>query len=305
MLILRDPQTIRLIFGYLLCFVFLTQSNASQALAQDRKLEYLSPTSVLSFAEWLYFVDHDYGRAGDEYYRYLFLAEAPNDSIQFRLALCRKKEGKLQIADELFRRLDNERVGTVWRTKAIFQSAHIAFLSGNYAESNEILERKTGYPIPAEAGRFKELRALNYLAEEQWDSAKEVLNLDRIMLTADSERRLSKILSEGQLIQRKSPWLAGGLSLLIPGAGKVYTSEWQDGLYSLLYVAFTGYLSYSGFNADGISSVKGWIFGCLSATLYAGNVFGAVQSAQVFNVTVKLAFLEKIKRLGEDLGYVE
>ena len=290
---------------YLLPLALLLQLSSTRILAQDRNLDDYAPDKVLSFANWLYFVDHDYGRAGDEYYRYLFLNNTPNDSIQFRIAFCRKKEGKLEVADELFKKLGNSKAGSAWRCKAIFHSAQIAFLMGNYGESDRIIEREADSSYGAESTRVNELRVLDFLGEEEWDKANNILNSNRNIILADAEQRFALLLNEAQTLQRKNPWIAGGLSAIIPGAGKVYTSEWQDGLYSFLYVAFTGYLSYTGFHAEGTSSVKGWIFGSLSATLYAGNIYGSVQSANAFNARFKLELFDKIKHLGEDLGKEE
>ncbi len=82
---------------------------------------------------------------------------------------------------------------------------------------------------------------------------------------------------------RKSPLLAGTLSTIIPGAGKVYAGKWKDGLVSLLFVGANAYTSYRGFSSGGIRSPYGWLFGGLSAGFYLGNIYGSQKAARIYN----------------------
>ena len=94
---------------------------------------------------------------------------------------------------------------------------------------------------------------------------------------------LKSLTKEYQNIKYKSPFIAAGLSTILPGAGKVYTKNWKDGLFSLLFVASSAWQSYRGFNKNGVKSAYGWIFGAITIGLYGGNIFGSWKAAKVHN----------------------
>jgi len=84
-------------------------------------------------------------------------------------------------------------------------------------------------------------------------------------------------------IRYKSPFKAGLMSGVIPGSGKFYTKNWQDGVIAFIFVTANAWQSYRGFKKHGTKSAYGWIFGTLSAGFYIGNIFGSVKSAKRYN----------------------
>lgn len=82
----------------------------------------------------------------------------------------------------------------------------------------------------------------------------------------------------------KKPWLAGGLSVILPGAGKAYAGQWKDGLVSLIFTAGMAFQSYRGFSQQGIRSSKGWIYGGLGLGFYGGNIYGSIKAAKQHNI---------------------
>lgn len=89
-----------------------------------------------------------------------------------------------------------------------------------------------------------------------------------------------QIVNEGLNGKRKSPFLAGALSTIVPGLGRTYTGDWKDGIVSLIFTAGMAFQSYRGFNSDGIKSAKGWIYGGIGTGFYLGNIYGSVKSAK-------------------------
>lgn len=83
--------------------------------------------------------------------------------------------------------------------------------------------------------------------------------------------------------RRKSPALAAGLSALMPGAGKVYTRDWKDGLMALVLVGTSAWQAQRAFKQSGSDSVRGWIFASVSTGFYIGNIFGSFKAAKVYN----------------------
>jgi TM2 domain-containing membrane protein YozV len=85
----------------------------------------------------------------------------------------------------------------------------------------------------------------------------------------------------------KSPVLAGILSV-IPGLGKVYTENYTDGLFAAVLTGVFGYIAYTDFKAD--HQTRAWIFTGVTAFFYAGNIYGSVASAQIYNAKIRFNF---------------
>ena len=94
----------------------------------------------------------------------------------------------------------------------------------------------------------------------------------------------------------KSPLLAGALSAVVPGLGRVYIGRWQDGLVSFLLVGLSAVLSAQGFYEEGSHSVRGWILGSAGALLYVGNVYGSAVGAVVQRRDAEEALGQEVDR---------
>jgi hypothetical protein len=99
----------------------------------------------------------------------------------------------------------------------------------------------------------------------------------------------------------KSDVLAGILSAIIPGTGKLYTENYGDGITAFLLTGVFGYLAYTNFEHD--HQTRAWIFTILGAGFYAGNVYGSVASAQIFNAKINFEFDEGVKLFLEEKNY--
>jgi hypothetical protein len=84
------------------------------------------------------------------------------------------------------------------------------------------------------------------------------------------------------------------MSTFIPGSGKIYTKNWQDGLIALLFVASNAWQAYRGFSKDGVKSTYGWVFGSIGAGFWLGNIYGSYKSAQKFNKQIQKGYHDKI-----------
>lgn len=102
---------------------------------------------------------------------------------------------------------------------------------------------------------------------------------------ATESAALTSLILRGQDLPRKSPVLAGIMSGLVPGTGRMYAGRWQDGLISLATVGGSIFGAIRGFQARGVESAYGWIFGAIGATFYVSNIYGSVRSAQLYNQT--------------------
>jgi hypothetical protein len=82
---------------------------------------------------------------------------------------------------------------------------------------------------------------------------------------------------------KKSPALAALMSAVVPGSGKAYSSNWKDGLVSLIFTAGMAFQSYRNFNKFGVNNHRGWIYGGIGLGFYLGNIYGGVKSTKDYN----------------------
>lgn len=79
----------------------------------------------------------------------------------------------------------------------------------------------------------------------------------------------------------KTPWVAGTLSALVPGAGQVYNGNYQSAAFSFvlnaLFLASTVEFSREGLEAPALAS------GMVFSVTYLGNIIGSVQASRALN----------------------
>ena len=102
-------------------------------------------------------------------------------------------------------------------------------------------------------------------------------------------KNLEQLARDGLNRPAKSQALAGILSAILPGSGKLYCGRKYDALYTLCVLTSSAWLSYRGFRDDGIESIKGWSFGVLTAFFYGGNIYGSCIAANIYNEKVEQA----------------
>lgn len=108
------------------------------------------------------------------------------------------------------------------------------------------------------------------------------------------DKGLLDFYDEALALKYKSPFLAGTFSTLLPGAGKVYSGRWQDGMISLLFIAATSFQAYRGFDRKGVKSAYGWIMSGITFGFYIGNIYGSAKSARLHNRNINSQYIEKV-----------
>ena len=98
-----------------------------------------------------------------------------------------------------------------------------------------------------------------------------------------NDEALYQLITTATSVKKKSPFVAGLMSALIPASGRFYAGDFKDGLFSLVFIAGTAFQSYNRFNKNGITSPGGWIYGGISFGFYLGNVWGSVKAAKRYN----------------------
>lgn len=100
-----------------------------------------------------------------------------------------------------------------------------------------------------------------------------------------------KAMEERPELPEKSPWLAGGLSAVVPGSGSFYVGRYAEGSLALFVNTL---LIYSTLNAlereqEGLALVVG----SLALAFYGGSIYAAANGAHKFNSRQQTAYLEK------------
>ncbi len=128
-----------------------------------------------------------------------------------------------------------------------------------------------------------------YLLNSQWRQAQELNKKTTI------SQLFMPVLQEIQHVKYKSPLLAGGMSLVIPGSGKLYCGKLRDGLLSFVLVSILSWQSYVGFHKKGVESVYGWVSGTAAAGFYLGDVYGSFKAARHYNEDKNNEIIEKVR----------
>lgn len=277
---------LKLIFGISLSLHFWSILAFSQN-------NHFNPNAIYQFATYLYETG-DYPRAAAEYERYLFFAHdsARVDSIIFKIALSYRHVNEHERAINYFRRLTVRGGSARYEGRAEYEVAYSLFKMGHYGESILYSREAVGRIDLAEyKARLNMMVGINRFFQKDWQAAEKIfsanLEAEQIPEVSVVNKQLKEFSSDGQRLPNKSPVLAGLMSSVIPGTGKIYAGRSIDGIYSLILVSLTAWQSYEGFNDAGRSSKKGWIYGSISAGFHLGNIYGTVISVRLYNEEIE------------------
>ncbi len=106
-----------------------------------------------------------------------------------------------------------------------------------------------------------------------------------------------------QNLPARSPWLAVGLSALVPGSGQLYAGQVQDGLFTFLInlACIGGAVLAAVFDEP----VTAGVLGFTGLVFYSGNLYGAVRAADVFNRQQQAAFSADTRHVLGEQGWLQ
>jgi len=278
-----------------LCLLLIQQF----LLANSNQEKYYKPENILRFAEHL-FQEGDYLRAASEFLRYLYYSDSipiEEDTIYYKIGLCYRLGKNHQKSISYFQKVIADYPYSNYLDDSHFQIAYSHFLSGKYKESLSFADKSLSL-IKSDPGRLKlqQLTGLNYIYQKQWRQAVDYLSsLENRVKHNGLSASLLNFAKQGEQLPRKSKFLAGLMSAIIPGIGKMYCHRTGDGLMSLLTIGLTSWQAYDGFHKKGSKSVKGWIFGAMTAFFYLGNIYGSVVTANIYNQQIEDKLLTEVR----------
>lgn len=270
-----------------LIIIFLIILSSSKFAQQ---IDLHSPLNIKLFADYL-FCEKDYLRAIDEYEKYLRTNE--DDSIQFKIAFSFLEIGRYENAIEKFTKVKQTssfyEASKIERLKSYFLlNDSIKFIS----EADSIIKTKSQF-----ARNALKLKNISLLLTKDPPPQKEFLSSFDVY----EERDALNLYNQKIDPNFKSEILAGILSAIIPGAGKIYTENYSDGVTAFLLSGLFGYLAYTNFEHN--HHFRAWIFTAVASGFYAGNIYGSIASAQIFNAKINFDFNNGVKLFLENNNY--
>ncbi len=270
-----------------LSIIFLSSLVFSQTVNDDTN-NIKSPSNILRFADYL-FCEKDYLRAIDEYKSYL--SKIDNDTVKFKIGLAYSGMADYRKSNEIY-------FDTKWGNKlaqpAKDETYKNYFLEKKFKELDSVKNScdlgVDNDPVTASCRLyyFSKLYG-NELENNEW-----LLDKEKYLSVFSGEAKeiINQFYYEGTSLPYRSPTFAAVLSAIIPGAGKIYSSQYTDGFTSLLVTGLLSFLSYDNFRAN--HNFRGWLFGGLAAYFYAGNIYGSAAAAQIYNAGVSFGFHLKL-----------
>ncbi len=262
------------------------------SLPQSTSFDYHSPQNIKKFADYL-FCEGDYIRAVEQYTTVKNIFHS--DTINLKIML---SYSKLNLHNQVFESYINE----------IFfeyeEDAQKLYLKNSFLVDSSVFHANLSnnlFPFDmdrAVSNYFLKLSSVYFIETRSKEIKKEELLKPFDML---QRREVEPFIDLSVNPDYKSPALAGILSAVIPGSGKMYVGEWGDGITSLLLTGLFAFLAYDNFKAD--HSTKAWIFTGLGAFFYAGNIYGSVAAAQIFNARIDFEFSNGLKLFLEQNNY--
>jgi|WetSurMetagenome_2_1015567.scaffolds.fasta_scaffold45419_2 hypothetical protein len=257
----------------------------------SQQIDFNSPQNIKLFADFL-FCDKDYLRAIEEYEKYLKVIDS--DTVKFKIALSYSLMNDQYSAFQKFSSANNS--STFYEQSGIEILKSLYLLKEDslfYLFSNDLINSKSQFSNNAQ----KLLNTSILMTEKKLPDEniffKPFENEEKIILRKFYNQKLNR--------PYKSEFAAGIFSAIIPGAGKIYTSNYGDGITAFILSGLLTYLAYTNFEHN--HPTRAWIFTALGTGFYAGNVYGSVASAQIFNAKVNFDFENGLKIFLEEKNY--
>ena len=244
-----------------------------------------TPANTRKFADHL-FSGKDYLRSVFEYGK---LPEyEKNDTIEFKIPLAYQLMGKYDLALEKFLSVNKE---SVYYDQSVKEYYKTLLQAGRY---NELQSKLANNDVKD----FQRLLYLSYLFTSN-ELPTEQNFLEAFPLSG--KESLLSFFSEKKNPPYKSSLLSGLFSAIIPGSGKIYLGEIGDGITAFIATSLFAFLSYDNFRAN--HDFRGWLFSGIGFFFYAGNIYGSVAAAQIYNAKVDYEYKEKLNEYLQNKNY--
>jgi TM2 domain-containing membrane protein YozV len=255
---------------------------------QSSSFDFHSPENIRKFADHL-FCEGDYLRAIEQYD--LINQKLDNDTIKFKVMLGYSELGFFLESNEIFREINDK--------SNFYPDAYLLSFKNQLISEPGLINAQSIYSFNSlQLKSFSKLTNISMLYEDKFNISRE-----NFISPFDAEELNSVSTFYDYKVEPpyKSPALAGLLSAVIPGSGKMYVDEWGDGITALVVTSLFAFLAYDNFRAD--HTTRAWIFTGLGVFFYAGNIYGSIASAQIFNARIDFVFNDGLKLFFKQQNY--
>jgi len=241
--------------------------------------------SIHAFARYL-FEEGYWNEAAEEFLRFCFVC--PEDprvpGARLFVGVCWERAGRHPEAVAAYRALAEDVPASPEGMEARVRIGERCYREGRYEEARVELRRFLDRDPPEPwNGRARYRVAWASLKLHAFVAARgefSGLAMQPGLYRSPSEEILS-VLDRIPRLPYRSPVLAGVLSALVPGAGQLYAGETKDALLSFLVNGALIAATYEAFDKQ-VYGVGG-VACVVAAGFYAGNLYGAVNSAHHAN----------------------
>jgi hypothetical protein len=162
-----------------------------------------------------------------------------------------------------------------------FAGYNLAFLQ-QYQSSEDIFNGAATLNEPYKSLADFELCGVDMLQGNWQDAKSRLQNLNPDVAVINHQiTALTQIISEHEKHHTKSPVLAGIMSGIVPGSGKIYAGKTGQGIASFLATAGFGLVTWENYHKLGIKNAKTIFFGGIFVANYVSNIYGSVISVKV------------------------
>jgi TM2 domain-containing membrane protein YozV len=166
--------------------------------------------------------------------------------------------------------------------KSRFFAGYNQIYLGNYDVSRRILGEMNESKGVISSLRDFEMGGICMLKGE-WSDAREQLNkVNPDIATVNQQvTALLKICDNQESHHFKSPFLAGVMSAIIPGSGKLYAGKTGEGIATMIATTGLGLITWENIHKLGFNHAKTIVFGTFFAATYISNIYGSVISVKI------------------------
>ncbi len=214
--------------------------------SQTDEFNFHSPENIKKFADHL-FCERDYLRANLEYQKLENIVD--DDTLNFKIAL-----GYLYINNysNSIQKFSNITTASTFRDDAKLQELKAHFLTENYTAFRSFYLESYSSKINNYESNGKKLFNFSYLfTDDDLPPSEKFLN----PFNKGEKEKATYFYNWKNEPPDKNPTLAGIMSAVIPGSGKMYVGEWGDGIMALVTTGLFAFLAYDNFR-DWISLIR-------------------------------------------------
>jgi len=272
------PKPPKFLFVVLMCIQILIG-----LFGQESGMDLWSPQLSLEFADQL-FAWQDYREAIWEYSRYLQLGADQAERAVLNMSLAYFRLSQYAKAAVVLDRhaaffFDPARQAERDLLKA-FALAELGHWESCYDLTETMVKDS---PVASLTPALMVLRLNSLIATGRYQTAAELTETASFTSSMARDGEIAALRQALVTYKPKSLGLALVLSAFVPGAGKVYTGEWQDGLFSLVSLGSLGGMAAYNFYRDGPKAWKAWTYSAAFAAFYIANLYGSTESARRVN----------------------